>query len=371
MTRRLPTASALQRAFACPASEALPQSRSTSEYAERGTKAHVFIEEARKVGRELALAQVDDEMRTFCEAIPLDQLPAGGSHEVALAWNYETDTARALAGEGHRDYHAALPTEFVGTADYVGVDGDAVVVVDWKTGHRSLGPAGESWQLRMLALAASRLTGKDAARVAYFFLREDGTVAPSWASFDAIDLAEVRDELYDLAVYVLPGSAAAVPVEGEWCDYCPAWMSCPAKVALARAIGDGTALEGVEQKVEAMTAAQLGEVYVKLERVLDLAERVKDAARRRAAMCDVPLGDGRVLGTVQWPYTVVNPGVAYTTIAELQGFDAADAACPRGASLAAVKKCGTGVLEEIERRGGVITGKKPQVRVHKKKENRK
>lgn len=335
---------------------------------------HQFIEHARKVGRDAALDDLPDETeqetREMCAALPLDQLPVGGDLEVALAWDHETDTARVLNGDGHRDYAAARHTEFVGTADYVGIDGGVVVVLDYKTGHRYLGPARESWQLRMLALAAARLAGVDAARVAYFYLHEDGTVVPAWASFDAFDLADAADELRDLA-FVLTESDEATFREGDHCDYCPAWMSCPPKVALARAIGNGDAmrdLASVERQIEAMTAVELGEVYIKLERVIDLTERVKDTARRRAAMYDVPLGDGRVLGTVQWPYTVVNAGVAYDVIKERHGAEMADKTLPRSATLAKVRALGATTLEEIERRGGVVTEKKAQVRVHRKKE---
>src|SRR5262249_33865089 len=162
----------------------------------------------------------------------------------------------------------------------------------------------------------------DQARVAYFYLREDGTAAPAWASFDTIDLAETADALRELAART-PDAAATT--EGEHCDYCPAFMSCPAKVALARAVGDGTALAGVQQRVGEMPAGELGAVYVKLERVLDVVERIKETARRRAAMVDVPLGDGRVLGTVQWPYTVVNAKVALDVVTERHGGEVADA----------------------------------------------
>jgi hypothetical protein len=374
--RRLPTASQLHRAFRCAASEALPHFQSTSEDAERGTMVHAFIEHARKVGRDEALSDLppDYDGYEFCAALPLNLLPAGGTHELALAWDHEADTARALPSTGHRDYEEAKPTEFVGTADYVGREGAAVVVLDYKTGHKYLGPARESRQLRMLALAAARVEGVDEARAGYCFLREDGTYSFSWAEFDAFDLAAIADELRDL-VATLDDAQTAADVrdardfhEGEWCDYCPAFNSCPAKMQLARAIGTGDALKElatIERRIEQMTDAELARAYEAIERYDDVAERVRKAVRARAAMQPIELGEGRRLGAVPWPFTSIKPEVAYATVRELHGEAAAEAAVPRRATLGALKKLGDETVAEVERRRGVVTGSKPQVRVHR------
>jgi len=373
--RRLPTASQLPRAFRCAASEALPHFQSTSDVGKKGTTVHRFIETARKAGRDVALAQVaEDDAHAFCEAVPLDQLPTGGSHELALAWDYESDTARALPSIGHRDYEDATPTEYVGTADYVGRDGASVVVLDWKTGHKYLGPAHESRQLRMLVLAAARLEGVDEARGGYCFLREDGSYSFSWASFDAFDLAEIADELRDLvstledAQTAADGRDPAACHEGEWCDYCPAFNSCPAKMQLARAIGSGDALKeltSIERTIATASDAELAAAVVRLERYDDVAERVRRAVRARAAMQPIELPDGRRLGAVPWPFTCIKPDVAYETVRELHGEAAAEVAVPRKATLGALKKLGDETVAEVERRRGVITGSKPQVRVHR------
>lgn len=370
----LPTGSALDRVFNCQASEMYPHARSTSEYAARGTAVHEFIEAARKIGRDAALEKVADDVRDFCEALPLDKLPAGGDYEVKLAWDYERDTARILPGEGKRDYFPATATEFVMTVDYIGRNG-FVVVGDWKTGFRLLGPARDSRQLRIGALAAARLTGIDDAKVFYAFLREDGSVAFSWATFDAFDLAEIADEMRQLAAQLRALrtvkanlDAKVQPHEGPWCDYCPAFNSCPAKMQLARAIGTGKALASIPEQIEAMTDTELATAYAAIERYDDVAERVRKAIRQRAAMQPVDLGDGRVLGSVDWPWTIVNATVAYEVIEANGGKELADQVVPRSATLTAIKKLGKPVLEAIEQRGGIITGKKPQVRVHRKKE---
>jgi hypothetical protein len=368
--RHLPTASALQRAFLCPASEALPHSKSTSEYAERGTVVHAFLENAHKIGRDRALEIVtDDDVRQMCAALPLDELPSGGDREIAIAWDYDTDIARILPSDGARDYSAASAREFVGTADYVGRDPEGVVVVDFKTGHRFLGPAKSSRQLRFLALAGARLTGIDAARVAYFFLRDDGTYGASWATFDVLDLAEIGAEMAGLAERLRNARPDDVH-EGSHCDFCPAFNSCPAKMTHALAIGTGTAnaeLASIEARLEELSDERLGEAYARLEAFYAVADRVKETIRKRAAMREVPLSDGRVLGTVQWPYTVANARVAHEVITERHGAQVADEVVPRSTTLTAVKKLGKATLEAIEQRGGIVTGTKPQVRVHRAK----
>jgi hypothetical protein len=368
--RRLPSASALERAFNCAGSEVLPHYGSTSTDSERGTSAHVFIARAREIGRDQALAERpnDDPYRALCEAIPLDRLPAGGSHEIALAWNYVTDRARVLAVNEARDYSDQRDTEYVGTFDYVGVDGDVGVLIDWKFGYRYLGTAQRSRQLRFGALAVARLKGLDSVRVAYFFLRDDGSYGVSWSRFDAIDLADIADDHRALAAQLKQADRNTLH-QGDWCDYCPAFTSCPAKMQLAHEIGSSSALVDIEPRIEAMTDAELGAAYTKLLAFEDVAERVKKAIKQRAAVAEVDLGDGRVLGAVQWPYTIVNASIAYQAITELHDAKTAEEAAPRSVTLTAVKKLGKATLAEIERRGGVVTGSKPQVRIHQKKEN--
>jgi hypothetical protein len=368
--RRLPTASQLDRVFNCAASEVLPHIRSMSARAERGTGVHAFIPRARAIGREEALAEIDEDAshRALCEALPLDELPVGGDHEVALAWDHVTDRGRILPAAGQRDYAAAVPTEFVGTADHMGRTDFEVIVLDWKSGHRYLGPAARSRQLRMLALAAARALGVEQARVAYFYLRDDGTYGTSWAEFDAFDLAEIADELRGLAE-TLPQATSADVSEGPHCDFCPAFNSCPAKMKLALAIGSGDAqreLASIERRVEAMTDGELARAYETLERYDDIAERVRRTIRQRAAMHPIDLGDGRELSTVQWPFTAVKADIAYATVRELHGEAAAEQVAPRSATVTAIRKLGKDTLAEIERRRGVVTGSKPQVRIHRR-----
>jgi hypothetical protein len=123
MTRRLPTGSSLDRAWHCPESQRLPHVYRGNRWSRRGSKTHAFMRKvwtkarermaAENVGEAEALADAieealaelgDDPARALWEAIPFDQLPAGGSLEIALAWDYETGEARVLHSDGDRDY---------------------------------------------------------------------------------------------------------------------------------------------------------------------------------------------------------------------------------------------------------------------------
>lgn len=374
MRRPLPSASNLARVVACRGSEALPHIPVMTEAGANGTAIHAFIACAHSIGREAALVEMDADAPYYqlCAALPVGELPAGGSHEVAIAWDHVTDIGRAIVGNGHRDYSSVGPTEYVGTADYVGADRETntIVVIDWKSGYRYLGPARDSWQLRMLALAAVRAAQADNARVAYCFLRDDGSYAYSWGYFDPLDLATIADELRDLAARLgrQTESMSLAFYEGPHCDYCPAFHACPAKMRLARAIGNGeamTELATIEQRIESMSDAELARAYQAIERYDDIAERVRRALRQRAAMQPIDLGDGRKLGTVPWPFTSVRADIAHATLTEMHGVEVADRACPRKTTIAAIRAIGPKTLAEIERRRGVIVGSKPQVRVHR------
>jgi hypothetical protein len=320
---------------------------------------------ARVLGRDRALDETgDDPGRPLCEAIPLDQLPIGGDLEVALAFDYETGEARVLHSRGDRDYTAAGPTEVVGTADFAGVEGVRVICPDWKTGWTDLGDPRESLTMRFYSLAAARVAGVDEALTGFVYLREDGTADMKWAVLDAVDLAETAGQLRDLAVRLQAPPNRNV-AEGPWCAYCPAWLSCPAKVQLAAALHSGVVVDQFD--VDAMTLEQLGETYQRVERILPVAERIRQAIRERAAVEDVPLADGRILKAVDWPITSIDPTTALRVIHELYGEATAAKAAPPKVTQTSIKRAvGNAefktVFAAIEKAGGVARTTDKQVR---------
>ena len=382
---KLPSASALDRSFACPASQALPRVRSSGPWAERGQGVHDFIVTAQLKGRDLALEELDPEASHYqlCVNLPLDQMPQGGRLEASFAWNWQTRTARFLGVNLDRQYDAydILPEEFVGTTDLDGAVGDLAVVIDWKSGFKHLGPPEQSGQLRFGALAVAGVRGLDRARVSFWYLRDDGGFREDFAELNALDLADFADELEELVERIQRAreivAAGKLPTvsEGPWCDYCPALASCPAKTALARAMVTEPQL--LLERLGTLTPADAGIVYERIKAFEQIAKRIKDGIRSMATLEPIPLSGGKLLREVSWPNTVIKQEVAYKVIAEKYGPDVADQACPRDVTQASIERAVRSatvkqkkptapavreLLREIEQAKGLVVISQPQVR---------
>ena len=226
-----PSASGLPRAFRCHASLTLPQVRSGgTAFAHKGTAVHKFLEDVPRLGREAALAAIEDESaRLLCEALDVERLPLGDGISYAAEVAYSLDLVMGTATEVGRGIGRAYPDDggLHGTADLVALssDGATAIVLDAKTGHGWMPSAAESEQLKMLALMACRAHGASKARVAHLHLRDDGSVWTDWAELSAEDLARFESEITDLLGVTRVGAPA---VEGGWCRYCPAFSACPA-----------------------------------------------------------------------------------------------------------------------------------------------
>ncbi len=324
---RLPTASALDRAIACPASCVLPASYTTGADAETGTAIHEFVAAARAgaEAREAALAAIaDDDVRDRCEAIDLSRIPAGAESEVALAWDDVSDCAVRLAVPRARAYPAT--DAWYGTADLVGRLPDRRVwVADLKSGRAPR--AADSMQLKMLALAAARLTGASEAVVAMVSIRHDGRLAWDQADLDAWQLEETAAALRDLRRRIADAADAHPPATraGSHCRYCPAVPYCPAQTALVRHFAT-LDLETIDARIAEMTTDEAGQLYERVEMVLAVAERAKSVLRDRAAREPLPLPDGRVLGPVPWTSRTIDNAIALRVIRERFGDEALTAA---------------------------------------------
>lgn len=300
------SASALDRIVACPASAVLPQVRQMGSLAsETGTAVHSFIEKVRAraatlmlagevtagglaydaaldMARAEELAKIPDgaKHQTLCESFDFGLIPQGAQLEVAFAWDPRTDTARSLGQNLARDYDGAHPYEIVGTADLVGALIDAVIVADWKTGAR-LVSAASAWQLKFLALAAARLSGRSNAQVALVYLRADRAYIDR-AEFDACDLAlfgkqlrKLLERVEEQRAKVDAGRAPDVAIN-PGCRYCPAMPACPAharvigtlikKVDATQALSDDELAAEIYSQVMALSPEQVGRAWVRLDR---------------------------------------------------------------------------------------------------------
>jgi hypothetical protein len=342
MTRRLPTASALERAARCPGSCSLPVVREESVYSARGTALHAFLADVATVGRDAALARVPDQFRAACDAIDLDALPPlspeACAAEVALAYDPDMDWGRELGRCIDRTdaYGRLLAGELGGTADLVALTDDAVTIADYKTGHGSQTPARHNWQLRALALYASRTYERPRAIVALIHLHEDGSSRFDRADFDAIELDEIRDEIRAVVAAVQAPEPAFA--RGPWCRHCGGFDACPAQHALLGQVMRDP--EPVAQ--EAHVALQGGpggerRAYELWQALQVLTARVGERIAARASYRALDLGGGRFYGRAPGRETVADAELVQRVLGEHYGAEVADAAVIVETALKATK----------------------------------
>ena len=290
---RLPTASGLTRALACPTSCVLPQvTAPPSPWAESGRALHAYVEAIAKGKVPAEAAElVPEALRTTALAMDTDNWPvdvsAGWLSELAVEYNLDTDGAQLIDARG-RSYGLGTEAQLYGTADLVRVHGSTVYVVDVKTGRGWLPRPSESGQLRFLALAFTRVYACESAEVGHLRVDGDGRAWLDLDTLDAFELATVRDQLVEARANV--NARVVAPKEGQWCRYCPAFACCPAKAALACASVD------VDGPLTRETAAAAWRRVKDVRAVLD---RVEGALREYAAREPVPLDGGWELAEVE------------------------------------------------------------------------
>lgn len=386
MPSEWPTASGLDRAALCPASEALPHvRRASNRYARRGTVKHAFLEAVAHEGREKALESVPAEFREECERIDVSAEGLGDlvdsakfSHEVTLAFDVTSGKGRVLGTGLGRDYSAATADEVVGTADVLGLTVDTAVVPDVKTGHGYMDPE-KMRQLKFLSLAASAAYGKSRAVSGIVVIYEDGEPRFRKVEFDEFDLSAFELELRDILARVREERARAQrgdqlrTVEGDHCDYCPAFDYCPSKMALVRAYA--AAPELLDAGIEHVTEEGLAKVYGLATALAKVNKRVMETLQQRARQKAIPLGEGMVLGVK--PFPVLDADVVSMVLEGLHGPEVAKAAFEsKSASKASIERAlrkvsnGNGItalkdtaLAAIEAAGGLSM--RPDVRKRK------
>ena len=313
--------SALNRAEKCPASAVLPGvTRVKDEIpkgkvspATRGTVAHDYLKNVPLLGVAGALEAAEPQFREGLEAIDVASLPACEPEafipEVGLAWDWEADTGRELfRGDSSRDYSGVKPTEICGTVDSLGLTADAVLIADYKTGYRWLGPAAESLQLLGYALAACRAYGRSRAHVRFLRINDAGDVLPIKADLDFLDLeaAAARIRAIVSAVREAGGLVdAGKPVrftEGEHCRFCDVFKVCPAKTQLALAVGNQVGLMPPVLNIE-----NFPEVLQRYEAAAKVLDKVKESLDDFARLEAVPLGDGSFFGAVEEKKETIDP----------------------------------------------------------------
>lgn len=304
MNRKLPSASALDRAMACRSSEVIPHvEEAPNVYGEAGSTLHAFLERIGKEGpdaRGAALDAIadDDPGKPLCEAFDVSMVPLGGHHELALAWNPDTDEGRIL-GEGiDRQYEAHGADrlrEYVGSEDFGGIlPGGRGLVLDYKSGRPKR--ARESWQMRGLSVMKAAAAHVDEIIGAHIVVRGSGQPYWDWFEFDALMIASFKEEMRDLAADlrkrpdVTDGRGLRV-VEGDHCTYCPAFVRCPAKTALIHEMSVG--LAPANATFDSIEVSAIPPLWLELDRYEAMIKRLRGQCEKVAErLGPIQLGNG-------------------------------------------------------------------------------
>jgi len=276
------TMSALPRLLNCTASAVLSRAETASEWANSGNDEHED------------LAELDDPEHEFAHL-----LPPGARSEVKVAYDVLARTGRIIGQGDGRGYGTLGPFEIAGSIDVLWLEGDTVVVLDWKTGYNDVDPAERNWQLWGYALAACAAFGKSRARVMIVYTKFK-SARPDEYEIDALELADFASRLAALHTRV-PELKASLQrgelldtKEGNWCRHCPSKHVCPSKNGLLVQFAEnGLAVVGDA----AMTPERARQAYEQFVRIDQLVADVKK--RLNAFVIDngpIDLGNGRMYG---------------------------------------------------------------------------
>lgn len=315
----LSSGSAIERSMICEASVALPHARYESPYTTRGTAIHAFLEACSKIGREDALAQVDEEYRDVCAELNLEGLHAQLSlaAEVSFAYNYVTDTARELGRGRGRVYEDVGRDELPCTLDVVGVRDISPVLRrgfygEFKSGWTTRRAIKLVAQIDFGALCIARTYGCDVVEGQHINVHEglspyvQRRVIEGW-EIDAF-AAELREHAARWRELRDRFDAGVMPREfntGQWCDRCPAREFCPGVAQQIRwALQARDNFDGpLRVSLDTMDDAQFGRLWDDVDDAIgvltSLRGRMKGiAATRRIKLGTTPDGMERWLGTV-------------------------------------------------------------------------
>lgn len=308
------TASKLELLERCPAAGALPAvwTESTEDQL-AGTARHRFVQRAREMGRDEALAEIpaDAPWRAQCEALNLDALPAG-DHELAYAYDVATDGARFLGAWLDRAYQVG-PTEVSGTADLVcppTAERPRWLVIDFK-GEEEVTAAVQNLQLGFYGLAVARVHGLDEIDVAIGYLGHGGAIRWDRATLGPFDIEAVAERVRNVhatvaavRAYVAAGGTALDYARGLHCRRCPALTMCPAQVTLVREVAlsvrpeatdAGDVTQQMTAKLASLSDRDAGFAWVRVQLLEELIAAMKASLRARAEVKGLPLPDGEQL----------------------------------------------------------------------------
>ena len=314
------TASRLELATSCPSAFSLSWRDDRTVHSDAGKAIHAAFESRIIAGDipEALTATFPNVTQWFAET--------------RMAWNVATHVGRIIGYGGSRDYSSIEPTEMAGTCDVYGIDGDRVIVVDWKL--RYFTAAEHNLQLRWYAMALASALGKELATVAIF--PEVG--APSIAELDFFHFDDFAKRLEAITLAVnKPTTDYNV---GPQCRHCPGYLACPQNRRELGFVASGATDVEVAMWLPLNTDEGAAATYDLLVRLETLAKRVRAAVIARSVERPIPLNGG--MGLVYGPRPVsgvrrIDGDKAYDLIRETYGQAVADQAVTRDATQVSIK----------------------------------
>jgi hypothetical protein len=308
------TASGASRVEQCPASASLPAAMTTTDAARRGTAIHRFLELCFDgMASRDALLMIAPEYRDVCARIDVPALRAEFDVvelEVAFRFNPLTGQATLLGHGLGRQYPAPACGDIFGTADLVGLtywDG-LWVVVDWKSGFGDVEAPEDNLQLAFAAVALAVLRHLSEVQVRIGRVLASGKIDWDLHTLRRYELDATHERLERLYLRAVEAAAALAREEepvlhlGPWCRYCPALAACPARTSLARSMASDAV--DLASRVKALTPAQQGSAWLKVQEILAMAESIKDVLKDLARQQPFPVGDTKeVRETHYWRRT--------------------------------------------------------------------
>lgn len=306
------SASAVGATIECPPRAALPASRESGEYADRGNSIHEFSRTIGKnpAGREAALAEVPEAWRHTCEGLRLEEALAGISmlgFERAFALDVKHRTVRFIGENIGRDYNGELARrglpplgeyEIPYTMDGDGlIDGDVPIEVDYKSGQYQ-GEASEQWQRRVCCAGLIYFHGAAEARSRTAYIWDDGRMVVDPCEFTMLDAEDFCDEMIEMVDAVnaakrmlADGKMPTVYPSDTACKYCPALTQCPAQMNIARAmLGKFQDITHGPQ-LETLSPEELGQVWAMAKAAEKLIEPVLKSLKLVASTTPLPVDE--------------------------------------------------------------------------------
>jgi hypothetical protein len=397
------TGSRLEIAEQCEASAVYAGIETITDASDLGSVKHAYLYDALTIDPKTALAAVrDEDQRKACARIDLPSLPAGQpgkwAGEVTFAIDLDSGKCRELGRNLMRRYLEAglRPNEIPGTIDVLGLsaDGEATIPADYKTGWSRVTRARDNLQLGFAAVASTEVYGRARADGAILYVREDAEPYFDVARLETFELVSMKERIVDVGRRIMRARKAFAThdpdtgevnkkprlVVGKHCRYCPVLMVCPANGALARRFMADARDTTEDLKKGLVDNAAAALLYRRLVALKAAVDNVLGIVHARAKNAPISLGNGLVLGEVVTMKDSLNPDVVAAVVREMYGepwvskatsLDTSKAALTRMARELKSEDGGSmkshveRILEEVSRRGGVVSRPSRTIREHR------